>query len=143
MPKKNNAGGQKKSNKKKNTTKKVLFKVFKIAALLVFIAVVLAGMGVLAIVYSYVEDAPELDVDNLNPPVTSYIYDREGNEITMLYDEQNRKEIPLEMIPKHVQQAFIDIEDERFYDHYGVDPMAILRAVLVNLRQKAVLSPNS
>lgn len=138
MPKKNNTGGRNKSNKKKKTTKKVLFKLFKIAILLLFIAVVLAGMGLLAVAYSYVKDAPELDVDNLNPPVTSYIYDREGNEITKLYDEQNRKEIPLEMIPKHVQQAFIAIEDERFYDHYGVDPMAILRAVLVNLRQNSL-----
>lgn len=138
MPKKSNAGGQNKPNKKKKKKKRILFRLFKIAILLLIIAFVLVGAGMLAAAYSIVKDAPELDVDNLKPPVTSYIYDRNGNEVTMLYDEQNRKEIPLEMIPKHVQQAFVAIEDERFYEHYGVDPMAILRAFLVNLRQNTL-----
>jgi len=139
MPKRSKAGRQNNLyNKKKNKKKGILFRLFKIAILLLIIAFILVGAGMLAVAYSIVKDAPELDVDNLKPPVTSYIYDRNGNEVTKLYDEQNRKEIPLEMIPKHVQQAFIAIEDERFYNHFGVDPIAILRAFLVNLRQNTM-----
>lgn len=121
---------------KKKKGKKV-FKILKIIILLFIVALVVLCAGAFFVVYSYVKDAPEFDSSTLLPPVTSYIYDRHGNEVARLYDEQNRIEIPLEQIPEHVQKAFIAIEDERFYDHFGVDPLAILRAFIINLRQRS------
>ncbi len=44
----------------------------------------------------------------------------------------------LKELPKHVPQAFIAIEDRRFYDHYGVDPMGIARALAANIMRRGV-----
>ncbi|WP_254434169.1 transglycosylase domain-containing protein [Halobacillus sp. Marseille-Q1614] len=53
---------------------------------------------------------------------------KDGQIIERMYTE-NRTLISLEDIPEHVKQAFIAVEDERFYQHEGLDPKAILRAV--------------
>ncbi len=66
--------------------------------------------------------------------LTSHVYDRYGNEIATLHGEQNRILVPLEKIPLYVRQAFIAVEDERFYKHIGVDPLAILRSLVANIR---------
>ncbi|EKP93972.1 transglycosylase domain-containing protein [Thermaerobacter subterraneus] len=72
----------------------------------------------------------------LRPQVaqTSFIYDRHGELLTEITGPENRIVVPLEQIPEHVRQAFIAIEDERFYDHFGVDPIGIARALINNLR---------
>ncbi|MFC5775311.1 transglycosylase domain-containing protein [Ectobacillus antri] len=64
---------------------------------------------------------------------TSRIVDEEGNEITKMYT-QNREPILLEDVPVHVQQAFLAIEDERFYKHHGMDGTALIRALYQNIR---------
>lgn len=117
--------------------KRKKLKPLKAVFLLLLVFFVLFSAGALTIVFSYVMDAPGFNKGVLQPPVTSYIYDRQGKEVTRLYDEQNRIEIPLEQIPEHVQKAFIAIEDERFEKHFGVDPLAILRAFISNLRQRS------
>jgi penicillin-binding protein 1A len=46
--------------------------------------------------------------------------------------------IPLKDMPSYVPQAFIAIEDRRFYDHYGIDPFGIARAALANILHRGV-----
>ncbi|MFN2526116.1 MAG: transglycosylase domain-containing protein [Actinomycetota bacterium] len=64
---------------------------------------------------------------------SSKIYDRDRNLITTFHGEQNRTIIPLERIPLRVQQSVIAIEDERFYEHGGVDWRAVGRAFVANV----------
>ncbi len=108
----------------------------KIIFILFFLLLLLLGVGGMTLLYAYIQDVPEFNPGKLTPPVTSYIYDRKGNELAALYYDQNRIQIPLEEIPLHVQRAFIAIEDERFYDHIGIDPIGIARAFVVNLRNR-------
>ena len=63
---------------------------------------------------------------------SSRIFAADGTLITTLHGEQNRVEVPLEQIPLVMQRAVIAIEDERFYDHPGVDVRALLRAAQRN-----------
>ncbi|PKR78292.1 penicillin-binding protein [Halalkalibacillus sediminis] len=63
---------------------------------------------------------------------STVLQNEEGEEIIKLYDE-NRTYAPIESIPDHVKDAFVAIEDHRFYDHSGVDLQAILRAVYVDV----------
>lgn len=63
---------------------------------------------------------------------SSKVYDASGRLITTLHETENRTIIPLSRIPQHVQDAVIAIEDERFYEHEGVDVRAVLRALLTN-----------
>lgn len=96
----------------------------------------LAGIIISAPIQTYADNTPDFSLWKEQTPLTSHVYDRYGNEITTLYGEQNRIFIYLEDIPLHVRQAFIAIEDERFYYHLGIDPIAIARSFISNLRSK-------
>ncbi|MBM7702670.1 penicillin-binding protein 2A [Bacillus iocasae] len=56
------------------------------------------------------------------------LVDQNGQELTKLYVE-NRDVVSINNIPEHVQQAFISVEDMRFYEHHGIDLKAIGRAL--------------
>ena len=75
-----------------------------------------------------------LPFDPPAPLQTAFVYDRDGNLIARIRPDEDRVVLPLEKIPLHVQQAVIASEDERFYDHGGVDFKAILRAAWNDLR---------
>ena len=75
----------------------------------------------------------EFSIDQLATAQSSRVWDRHGNLITELRGEQNRTDIRFEDIPELVQNAVIAIEDERFWDHSGVDLKAILRAARSNV----------
>ena len=75
----------------------------------------------------------DFSVDQLDTAQSSRIFDRNGTTITDLRGEQNRTDILFEQIPETVYNAVIAIEDERFWDHSGVDFKAILRAARSNV----------
>ena len=81
------------------------------------------------------EDLPTLSKADLRSPdlaQTSKIFDSEGNLIRTFHGIEDRTVVPLKKIPKKFQHAVIAIEDERFYEHDGVDLKAILRAAFTN-----------
>lgn len=73
------------------------------------------------------------------PTETSYIYDINGKMLLSLHGEANRKIAELEEISPELKQAVIAIEDSHFYQHQGVNPTSVGRAILVNLRQGRVV----
>jgi penicillin-binding protein 1A len=99
-----------------------------------FIVFMIAGGATAAVVVNYVNDAPPFDPARLATVETSYIFDSNGEEIAALHQEQNRIFVGLNKIPEHVQQAFIAIEDERFYSHFGFDVTGSLRAAYANFK---------
>lgn len=57
------------------------------------------------------------------------VYDREGNELDQYVStNSNRIEVDMDQVPKHLGQAFVAIEDKRFYQHNGIDFKGIIRA---------------
>ncbi len=79
-------------------------------------------------------DLPKLERKDLRFKLaqSSKVYDSDGGLITSLHKTENRTVIPLSKIPKRVREAVIAIEDERFYEHQGIDLRAVLRALLAN-----------
>lgn len=65
---------------------------------------------------------------------TAFLYDRDGKPLAQVRAEENRVVVPLSAVPVLVRRAFIAVEDERFWSHPGVDPIAIMRAVAANAR---------
>lgn len=63
---------------------------------------------------------------------SSTLYAADGTLVHTFHAEENRKVVSLEEIPRHVRDAVIAIEDERFYRHNGVDVRAVLRAARSN-----------
>ena len=90
---------------------------------------------VVASACAQLEDLPKLTRADLKTPTlaqTSKIFDSEGNLIRTLHGVENRTLIKLKKIPKKVRRAVVAIEDERFYEHDGIDLQAIIRAAFTN-----------
>ncbi len=101
-----------------------------IISFLVFLLVALSALA--AIIIDYVNTSPPLDPARLAVVETSYIYDSNGNEVAELHAEQHRIAVNLEQVPLHLAQAFIAVEDERFFRHRGFDVIASVRAAYSN-----------
>ncbi len=100
---------------------------------IVFLAVV--GGGILGgVVAAYVQDLPPLDIlEEYHPSLVTTLYDDQGKPFATFY-EQRRILVPLAKIPRILQEALIAVEDSRFYQHYGLDPVGITRALWSNLK---------
>ena len=94
----------------------------------------LAGVGALiGIAKAYVDTAPTLDLAALDAQdKTSFIYDAEGNLITDYKGTEDRVMVSIDEIPVMLRNAFIAVEDARFYEHNGVDVKRIVGAFVSN-----------
>ena len=101
-----------------------------LAASLVVPAVAAAGMGVSSSI-GYFEKLPG-DLTVQPPSQSTKVLTSDGQQIATFYAE-NRVRVPLDQMSPFIKDAIIAIEDSRFYEHAGVDPQGILRAVVSNL----------
>lgn len=117
-------------SKKKKVGKKlsvIFLKAFLVCMIAVVVVVGCAGVG---IVKGVIDNAPDITSESVIPKgYKSTIYDSEGNKMQeLIASGTNRTMVTIDQIPEHVQNAFIAIEDERFYEHNGIDVQGILRA---------------
>lgn len=129
--KKSTSRKQKSLKSKKSKMGKKMGVVFLKTLLVLVIALGIAGLcGGIGIIKGVMENAPDITSASVLPRgYKSTVYDAEGNKTAELIAEgTNRTYVKLENIPKHVQEAFIAIEDERFYEHNGIDIKGMLRA---------------
>lgn len=91
-----------------------------------------ASGGVIASAYySTLEELPNVDeLKHVSFETPMKIYTNDGKLIGE-FGEHKRIPVSIENIPLRMQQAFLAIEDSRFYEHSGIDPIGILRAVVV------------
>ncbi|MFN2488435.1 MAG: transglycosylase domain-containing protein [Actinomycetota bacterium] len=97
-------------------------------------AVAVCALGLTLSACAQIDDLPQLRHSDLafKPAQSSRIFASDGRLITTMHGVEDRTVVPLGAIPKHLQQAVVAIEDERFYEHDGVDLRAIMRAAVTN-----------
>ena len=97
-----------------------------------FVVICFIGLGLgIGVMKAYVETTPTLDVAQLTKSDrTSYLYDRDGNELTNIANVEYRDWVDIENIPDMLKNAFISVEDVRFYKHSGVDFKRLFSAAL-------------
>ena len=102
--------------------------------LLILIGVMSGMAGVAAQGYIYfTQSVPNVEkLRKYEPPVVSAVYADKG-ELIGEFAYQKRFLVPMEQIPKELQDAFVAAEDKNFWRHSGVDKEAILRAIKKNL----------
>jgi len=136
-------GGQspsKKPKKKKKKTGKIWFYSIFFAIVL---GVVAAIIGYSAIIING-ERLLDEHGEKLNFGEASIIYDAEGVEIARLYDvAENREVAEFNEIPQVVLDAFVATEDKRFYEHSGLDFVAIGRAVVKDIIARSAVEGGS
>ena len=100
--------------------------------LLLVVLVICLAVGVFR---GLVASAPDISDVNIMPlGNASFIYDADGNQIQKLTGAGgNRISVSIDEIPLDMQHAIVAIEDERFYEHNGIDPSGILRAAVVGI----------
>lgn len=98
--------------------------------------VVFIGLAALFVGYRhFAADLPDVDgLRNYQPPVMSRVYAGDARLISELAAER-RIFVPYAAIPEQVKQAFVSAEDQNFWVHRGVDPLAIARAAFTDLQQ--------
>jgi penicillin-binding protein 1A len=108
---------------------KVLFVAIGVVALLA-----IGAVGVISWVLDVAADAPSLAAcRSVEKRGNTTVYAADGSKLGVVRSDEAREPVSIERIPKSLQHATVAIEDERFYEHGGVDPEAIARAALKNL----------
>lgn len=116
-----------------------LLKIMLTAAISIMVIGVCFGIGMFKGILS---SAPDIDPAEVLPKgFATVVYDAKGNEITKLVAaNSNRSYEKMDMIPQYLADAFVAIEDERFYSHNGIDIKAIMRAGFEVVKSKGKLS---
>ena len=102
-------------------------KVLLLCVIAIGIIGICAGLGVFK---GIIDSAPTITLEDATPTrYSSFIYDSKGNQMAKLIaEDSNRVPVTMDQIPTDLANAFVAIEDERFYQHNGIDIMGILRA---------------
>lgn len=100
-------------------------KYFLIAVgIVVMIPIVFLGY----LIYSFEYETQKLI--QYQPRLTTEVYDRNGNKIANLFSDEHRYYVSYENIPPRLIEALLAIEDTMFFEHHGVNPDAIMRAII-------------
>lgn len=105
----------KKTKKKHKVLRKVILGI-----LLIILLVILIAVGIVAGIFfssKYKVTKKELEINNFN----SQVVDSDGNVIATLNGDENRKWTSIEDMPEYLPKMFVALEDERFYEHSGID----------------------
>jgi penicillin-binding protein 1A len=106
--------------------------LFVAAGVLALLAI--GAVGVASWVLDVAADAPSLATCRpVDKRGNSTLYAADGSKLGVVQSDEAREPVSIERIPKSLQHATVAIEDERFYEHGGIDPEAIARAALKNL----------
>ena len=121
--------------------KKLLVILLKLIAVLF----VVGALGVFAIIVKYRLELPNIQsmVEDYKPQMATTIYDKNNNVVDIL-EVDSRDAVKLEDVSPYVKEAFLAIEDKKFYSHHGLHFKGIIRAVLTNfLKGKATQGGSS
>ncbi len=107
-------------------------RLFRFFSWLIFICIVVGAAFVYGFVTHITKDLPSITkVADFRPPQTTTILARDGSLIGEIYNER-RYMVSMDQLPDYVPQAFVSAEDKTFFEHNGVNPIAILRAAMAN-----------
>ena len=105
----------------------VILGTFSLFSVFIFLLIVL---------WKYSPELPSYsELKNYNPSLATRVFTSDGILLDKYYKEE-RIFVPIERIPEPIINAFISAEDKKFYNHIGIDPIAILRASLTNIYNK-------
>ena len=122
----------KKSTKVRHKFGVIFWKCILVLVIIVGVVGISSGVGVMKGIIDSAPDISEIDVTPTGYSTTVLASD--GTEIsTLVASGANRKYVTIDEIPQSLQDAFVAIEDERFYEHNGIDMQSILRAAATGI----------
>ena len=106
---------------------------------MILLGVILFFLSFFVFLYFLWKFSPELpsysELKNYNPSLSSRVFTSDGLLLDKYYI-QERIFVPINRIPENLKNAFISAEDKNFYNHFGIDIFAIIRASITNVYNK-------
>lgn len=97
------------------------------------VAILLLSFGITAYIFKLLNELPDVSLlQTYVPDQSTQIYDINNNLVANIHADEDRTSVPLDKISPYLQAAVISIEDNRFYQHSGVDLMGTVRALYNN-----------
>nr|WP_295680207.1 transglycosylase domain-containing protein [uncultured Lachnoclostridium sp.] len=124
----------------KRLNSKIRITLFRVAMMSIVFLGIIGVVAVSGAVKGIIESAPDINQVSIDPKgFASHIYYSDGTLAQELIGAgSNRVLVSIEDIPIHLQQAFIALEDERYYEHDGIDVYGIFRAGFSVLKTKGL-----
>lgn len=128
----------------KKITSIVLKLILIVFLIIASIGVIFAGLSGGAIL-EVMKTAPEIDANIIKYEMSqnSTIVDEDGNEVDSIVTNEYREVIDYDNIPERLKQAFVSVEDERFYKHPGLDPQSIIVSAIENFKAGGIVRGGS
>ena len=123
---------QRSSSKTQKVASKLVLWLVKLVLVLFTVGIILSGSLGCGIFKGIIDAAPEIDVASIEPSgYATMVYDSKGNLTeTLVKSGSNRLEATYEELPQCLIDAFVAIEDSRFWSHHGVDLRSMIRAAV-------------
>lgn len=120
------------STKLAKKTNVIIYRIFLVSIILF---VMVGASSLYGVVSGLIDNAPSIENIDVAPTgYATYVYNSDGKMVQSLVGSNaNREFVSIDKIPEVVQQAFIAIEDERFYEHNGIDVRGIFRSFFTGL----------
>lgn len=114
---------------------KVLVYIFKIFVIALVVTAVIGTCFVFGAFKGIINTTPEITLNDVTPSqYQTTVYDCKGKQLeTLVASGANRIYVTIDEIPEHLQNAFVAIEDSRFYTHNGIDARGIIRAAYIGI----------
>lgn len=126
------------TNKRRPKPAKVISRLFS-TLFLIFVILGFVGVGLVGgYAYNVIHSIPDYDMKILSGELTTYVYDRNDEQIAVFHSEKDRLPLDPMEIPLQMKQAIVAIEDQRFFRHKGVDPIRIAGAFRANLESGGI-----
>ncbi len=110
-----------------------IVKFFKFTLVSLLISGIISFFFIFYILWKFSPELPSYDnILNYKPNLSSRVYSSDGLLLKSFFLEE-RIFIPIDRVPDKIKEAFISSEDKKFYDHYGIDILAIFRAFFTNV----------
>jgi len=110
-----------------------MFKILKILIIFFTLSVLIMSLLFFSLLWKYSPELPSYSkIIQYKPELSSRLYSSDGI-LLKSYHREERIFIPIERIPKQIINAFLSSEDKKFYSHFGIDFIAIIRAAISNI----------
>ncbi len=116
--------------------RKIAITILQVILSMILIVGIIGVSGAIGVFKGVIATAPDIsDIDVSPSNFSTFVYDNEGNQISKLVAaDSNRIMVSSEKIPQNLKDAFVAIEDERFYSHNGIDIKGLMRAVFTAVK---------
>ena len=112
----------------------------------VILILTLLGVGLISGVFMYAYYKVDNDLEkivNYTPNISTEILDRNGKRVAYIFKKQHRLYATYNEIPIHVIEGLVAMEDTKFFEHNGVNPDAILRAIIKDIKARRFVEGGS